>query len=46
MWNNIDEWLDRLETTYSKQFPKYEFAFVVLQDHGCNNLLIARRHAD
>jgi len=45
-WNHIDEWFDRLETTYSKQFPKYEFAFVVLQDRGCNNMLIVRRGAD
>jgi glycosyltransferase involved in cell wall biosynthesis len=46
MWNNIEDWFDRLETKYSKQFPKYQFAFVVLQNQACNNMLIARRDAD
>ena len=48
MWNRIDEWLDRLETSYSKQYPTYEFAFVVLPGRGnqANNLLVVRRAAD
>jgi hypothetical protein len=48
MRNCIDEWCDRLETFYSKQYPTYEFAFVVLPDGGnqANNLLVVRRRAD
>jgi hypothetical protein len=48
MWNRIDEWLDRLETSYSKQYPTYEFAFVVLPGRGnqANNLLVVRRGAN
>jgi hypothetical protein len=48
MWNRVDEWCDRLETIYSKQYPTYEFAFVVLPDRGneSNNLLVVRRGAD
>jgi hypothetical protein len=48
MWNRVDEWCDRLETIYSKQYPTYEFAFVVLPDGGnqANNLLVVRRGAD
>jgi SAM-dependent methyltransferase len=48
MWNRVDEWCDRLETIYSKQYPTYEFAFVVLPDGGnrANNLLVVLRGAD
>ena len=49
MWNDIDQWYDRLETIYSKQYPTYEFAFVDLTKDGnraCNNLLVIRRPAD
>ena len=49
MWSDADKWYDRLETIYSKQYPTYEFAFVVLADGGnrtCNNLLVLRRAAD
>jgi hypothetical protein len=49
MWNDIDEWYDRLETIYSKQYPTYEFAFVVLTKDGNrsrNNLLVVLRPAD
>jgi SAM-dependent methyltransferase len=42
----IDEWYARLETVYSKQYPQYEFAFVVLANPGCTNLLFIRRCAD
>jgi SAM-dependent methyltransferase len=45
-WTHIDEWYDRLETIYSKRYPTYEFAFVVLANRGCNNLLIAHRPVD
>ena len=33
-WNHVDEWYDRLETIYSKRYPIYEFAFVVLANYG------------
>ena len=48
MWDRVDEWCDRLETIYSKQYPTHEFAFVVLPDGGnvANNLLVVRRGAD
>jgi SAM-dependent methyltransferase len=48
MWNRVDDWCDRLETIYSKQYSTYEFAFVVLPDGGnqANNLLVVRRGAD
>jgi hypothetical protein len=48
MWNCVDEWCSRLEAIYSKQYPTYEFAFVVLPDRGnqANNLLVVRRGAD
>lgn len=42
----FDEWFDRLEKTYSKQYPKYEFAFVTLSERGYNNMLVVRRAAD
>ncbi len=42
-WDRFDQWYDRLETIYSKQYPTYEFAFVVLWSRGYNNLLVARR---
>jgi SAM-dependent methyltransferase len=45
-WNRFDEWYGRLETIYSKQYPTYEFAFVVLANRGYNNLLVVRRGAD
>jgi len=45
-WDSIDKWYDRLETIYSKQYPKYEFAFVVLSNRGHNNLLVVRRAGD
>ena len=45
-WNRRNEWYDRLETIYSKQYPGYEFALVLLANRGCNNLLVARRGAD
>ncbi len=45
-WDSFDEWYDRLDTIYSKQYPTYEFAFVVLANRGSNNLLVVRRAAD
>jgi hypothetical protein len=45
-WDSFDKWYERLETVYSKQYPKYEFAFVVLANHGHNNVLVARRAED
>jgi SAM-dependent methyltransferase len=45
-WESIDKWYDRLDKIYSKQYPTYEFAFVVLANHGSNNLLVARRAAE
>ena len=32
-----------LDKVYSKQYPTHEFAFVVLADHGSNNVLVIRR---
>jgi SAM-dependent methyltransferase len=46
MWEDVAEWYDRLETTYSKQYPTYEFAVVAFPDRNCNNLLVVRRGAD
>jgi SAM-dependent methyltransferase len=43
MWSDVDKWYDRLEAIYSKKYPTFEFAFVVLANHGCNNLLVVRR---
>jgi len=45
-WNHVQDWCGRLETIYSKQYPSYEFALVVLADRGYNNLLVAGRRAD
>lgn len=42
-WNHVDDWYDRLETFYSKRYPTYDFAFMVLSDRGYNNLLVVRR---
>jgi hypothetical protein len=44
-WSHLQDWCARLETLYSKQYPTYEFALVVLAEHGYNNLLVARRSA-
>lgn len=46
VWDTLDNWCDRLETVYSKQYPTYEFALVILASHGYNNMLVARRAAD
>jgi|SRR5271165_4840750 len=45
-WDRFDEWYDKLETIYSKQYPTYEFAFVVSANRGYNNLLVVRRPAN
>jgi SAM-dependent methyltransferase len=41
--NHANEWLDRLETIYSKQYPTYEFAFVTLPNGASHGLLVIRR---
>lgn len=44
----IQDWYDRIENVYAKQYPGYEFAFVVLpnsMNRVDNNLLIVRRAA-
>jgi hypothetical protein len=45
MWCHRDEWYHRLETIYSKRYPTYEFAYVVLPG-APSNLLVVRRGAD
>lgn len=45
-WNCIDQWCDRIETVYSKRYPTYEFALVILANHGWDNLLVIRRGAN
>jgi hypothetical protein len=44
----VEDWYDRLDTIFSKRYPTYEFAFVILPDRGnrANNLLVVRRGAD
>ena len=42
-WDTFDKWYERLETVYAKQFPTYEFAFVVLSSRGHNNMLVIRK---
>jgi hypothetical protein len=42
----FDQWYGRFETIYSKQYRTYEFAVVVLANHGGNNLLVVHRCAD
>ncbi len=47
MLDCVDEWHHRLETAYSKKYPTYEFAFVVLPGGGdANNLLVIRRGSE
>ena len=45
-WECLDGWHHRLETIYSKRFPTYEFALVVLARRGSNNMLVVRRAAN
>lgn len=40
----FDDWYKWLET-YSKLYPTYEFAFVVLENGGFGNMLVVRRAA-
>ena len=42
-WEDIEKWHERLERVYSKQYPIHEFAFVVLEKHEYNNVLVIRR---
>ena len=41
----LEEWYNRLDTVYAKQYPAFEFAFVVLASRGSNNLLVVRRRS-
>ena len=43
--DRVDDWYDCLEKVYSKQYPNYEFAFVVLPDreNKDHNMLVIRR---
>jgi hypothetical protein len=45
VWDCAEQWCNRIETVYSRQYPMYEFAFVVLPDGGnrANNLLVVQR---
>jgi len=43
----IDRWYDQLANVYSKRYPKYEFAFLILPNPvnaWDNNLLVVRRN--
>jgi SAM-dependent methyltransferase len=42
---HVDNWYHRLETTYSKQYPTHEFAFVVFPylKNAHDNMLVVRR---
>jgi hypothetical protein len=42
----IENWCARIETVYSKRYPKYGFAFVVLANPGSGNMLVAGRGGD
>ena len=46
--DDVERWYERLESTYSKGYPKYEFAFVILPygKRDANNMLVIRRIAD
>jgi SAM-dependent methyltransferase len=48
IWHEVEQWYDRLETVYSKQYPTYEFAFVTSLNGGTRdpNLLVVRRGVD
>jgi hypothetical protein len=45
-FDTFNDWFDRLEKVYSKQYPTYEFAFVTMSERGHNNMLVARRAAE
>lgn len=45
-WDCLESWRKCLETVYSKRYPAYEFALIVLAERGCNNLLMVRRNGD
>jgi hypothetical protein len=42
-WKSLEEWQQHLEI-YSKKYPEYEFALVILARNGCNNMFVARRN--
>jgi hypothetical protein len=45
-WEHFDDWYTQLEMIYSKKYPTYAFALVILASHGYNNLVVIRRGAD
>jgi len=45
-WEDFEKWYEVLDKMYSKEYPRYEFAFLVLADHGYNNMLVIRRPTD
>jgi len=47
--NCVDAWCDRLEAIYTKKYPNYEFALVILPNQFNdldNNLLVIRREVE
>jgi hypothetical protein len=46
--SDVERWYHRLESFYAKQYPAYEFAFVVMPDIANQgyHMLVARRTAD
>jgi hypothetical protein len=48
LMETLDNWKNKLETVYSKRYPNYDFALVLLPNAfntADNNLLVARRRA-
>lgn len=44
-WEDFEKWYEVIDKVYSKEYPKHEFAFLALADHGYNNVLVIRRPA-
>jgi len=42
----FEGWYNRIETMYLRQYPTYQFAFVVMANGGSNNLLVVCRTED
>ena len=42
----LGQWRQKLDSTYSKNFPRHEFALTVLTGKGDGNLLLIRRSGD
>jgi hypothetical protein len=45
-WESLEMWQKTLEAVYSKRYPTYEFALVVLEKRGSSNVLVVRRAAN